>query len=96
MMAYPGRKAAVGGREAGRMMLNKDELLILSVAAIDGDGEYCVQRDWNKPWGTDYTYMKNLEVLGLMKIKSAGRIPLTNQWFRRSVITDAGREALAA
>ena len=54
-------------------MLNKDELLILSVAAIDGDGEYCVQRDWNKPWGTDYTDMKNLEVRGLMKIKSAGR-----------------------
>jgi hypothetical protein len=77
-------------------MLNKDELLILGIAAIDGDGEYCVQRDWNKPWGTDYTDMKNLEGRGLMKIKSAGRIPLTNQWFRRSVITDAGRDALAA
>jgi hypothetical protein len=76
-------------------MLNKDELLILSVAAIDADGEYCVRRDWNKPWGPDHTDIKNLEVRGLMKIKSAGRIPVTNQWFRRSVITDAGREALA-
>jgi hypothetical protein len=76
-------------------MLNKEELLILSVAAIDGDGEYCVQRDWNKPWGPDHTDIKNLEARGLMKIKSAGRIPVTNQWIRRSVITDAGREALA-
>jgi hypothetical protein len=77
-------------------MLNKDELLILGVAAIDGDGECCVQRDWNKPWGADYADMKNLEDRGLMKIKSAGRVSLTNCWFRRSVITDAGRMALAA
>jgi hypothetical protein len=77
-------------------MLNNDELLILAVAAIDGDGEYAVQRDWNKRWGADYADMKNLEERGLMKIKSAGRVPLTNQWFRRSAITDAGRATLAA
>ena len=77
-------------------MLNKDELLVLAVAEIDGDGECCVQRDWNKPWGADYADMKNLEDRGLMKIKSAGRVPLTNQWFRRSVITGDGRPALAA
>jgi hypothetical protein len=77
-------------------MLNKDELLILGVAAIDGDGEYCVRRDWNKRWGVDYADMKNLEDRGLMRITSAGRVPLTNQWFRRSVITDVGRTALAA
>ena len=77
-------------------MLNKDELLILAAAAIDGDGEYGLQRDWNKPWGADYTDMKNLEDHGFMKIKSAGRVPLSKQYFRRSVITDAGRAALAA
>jgi hypothetical protein len=78
------------------LVLNKDELLVLAVAEIDGDGECCVQRDWNKPWGTDYAEMKKLEDRGLMKIKSAGRVPLTNQWFRRSVITGNGRAALAA
>jgi hypothetical protein len=77
-------------------MPNEDELRILAVAAIDGDGEYCLQRDWNKRWGAEYTNMKNLEDGGFMKIKSAGRVPLTNQWFRRSVITDAGRVAIAA
>jgi len=76
-------------------MLNKDELLILAAAAIDGDGEYGLQRDWNKPWGADYTDMKNLEDCGFMKIKSAGRVPHSKQYFRRSVITDAGRAALA-
>ena len=79
-----------------RLMLNKDDLLILGVAAIDGDGECCVQRDRNKSWGADHANMKNLEDRGLMKIKSAGRVPLTNQWFRRSVITGDGRAALAA
>ena len=77
-------------------MLNKDELLILSEAAIDGDGEYFLQRDWNRPWGAAYRDMKALEDQGFMKIKSAGRVPLGKQYFRRSVITDAGRAALAA
>jgi hypothetical protein len=77
-------------------MPNEDELRILAMAAMDGDGEYCLQRDWNKRWGADYTDMKNLEDRGYMKIKSAGRVPVTNQWFRRSVITDAGRMALTA
>jgi hypothetical protein len=77
-------------------MPNEDELRILAVAAIDGDGEYCLQRDWNKRWGAEYTNMKNLEDGGFMKIKSAGRVPLTKQWFRLSVITDAGRAAFAA
>ena len=77
-------------------MLNKDELLILTAAAIDDDGEYGLQRDWNKSWGADYTDMKNLEECGFMKIKSAGRVPDGKQYFRRSVITDAGRAALAA
>ena len=76
-------------------MLNKDELLILAEAAIDGDGEYSVQRDWNKPWGADYRDMKTLEDQGFMKIKSAGRAPLGKQYVRRSGITDAGRAALA-
>jgi hypothetical protein len=40
--------------------------------------------------------MKHLENLGFMKIKSAGRIPLNQQYARRSVIPDAGRAALAA
>ena len=40
--------------------------------------------------------MKHLEDLGFVKIKSAGRIPPSQQYFRRSVITDAGRAALAA
>ena len=77
-------------------MPNEDELRILAVAAIDGDGQYCLLRDWNKRWGAEYTDMKNLEDCGFMKIKSAGRVALTKQWFRRSVITDAGRVAFAA
>jgi hypothetical protein len=78
------------------VILNNDERVILAAAATDGEGEYCLQRDWNKPWGADRTDMKNLEDSGLMKIKSAGRVPLGKQYFRRSVITDAGRAALAA
>jgi len=77
-------------------MSNEDEPRILAVAAIDGDGEYCLQRDWNKRWGAEYTNMKSLEDGGFMKIRSAGRVPVTNQWFRRSVITDAGRVAFAS
>ena len=77
-------------------MLEKDELLILAVAAIDGDGEYRVSRDWNKPWGADYRAMKNLEDRGFMKLKSAGRVPLSQQYARQSVITETGRSALAA
>ena len=45
-------------------MPNEDELRILAVAAIDGDGEYCLQRDWNKRWGAEYTNMKNLLPVG--------------------------------
>ena len=77
-------------------MPNEDELRIFAVAAIDRDGEYCLQREWNKRWGTEYANMRSLETGGFMQIKSAGRVPLTNQWFRRSVITDAGRMAFAA
>ena len=77
-------------------MLTKEELLILAVAATDGQGEYCVSRDYNKPWGEQYSAMKHLEDLGFMKIKSAGRVPPSQQYSRQSVITDAGRAALAA
>ena len=77
-------------------MLTQEELLIITVAAIDDHGEYCVSRDYNKPWGEQCAAMKHLEDLGFMKIKSAGRIPPSQQYVRRSVITDAGREALAA
>jgi hypothetical protein len=75
-------------------MLNKDELLILTVAAADSGGEYSVLRDWNKQWGAEYAAMKNLEAHGFMKIKSAGRVPHVNQWSRQSTITDTGRAAL--
>ena len=77
-------------------MLTKEELLILAVAATDGHAECCVSRDYNKPWGEECAAMKNLETLGFMKIKSAGRVPPSQQYLRRSVITDAGRAALAA
>jgi hypothetical protein len=40
--------------------------------------------------------MKTLEDGGFMKIMSAGRAPVGKQYFRRSVITGAGRAALAA
>jgi hypothetical protein len=40
--------------------------------------------------------MKHLEELGFMKIKSAGRVAPSQQYIRRSVITDAGRAALAS
>jgi hypothetical protein len=77
-------------------MLSKEELLILSVAATDGHAECCVSRDYNKPWGKECAAMKHLENLGFMKIKSAGRVSPSQQYVRRSVITDAGRAALAA
>ena len=48
-------------------MLTKEELLILGVAAIDDHGEYCVSRDYNKPWGEEYAAMKHLENFGFMK-----------------------------
>ena len=48
-------------------MLTKEELLILAVAATDGQGEYCVSRDYNKPWGEQCAAMKHLEDLGFMK-----------------------------
>jgi hypothetical protein len=77
-------------------MLTKEEVQILGVAATDDLGEYFVSREYNKPWGEQYAAMKHLEELGLMKIKSAGRVPPSQQYIRRSVITDAGRVALAA
>jgi hypothetical protein len=77
-------------------MLTKEELLILAVAATDGHAECCVIREYNKPWGEEYAAMRHLETLGFMKIKSAGRVPPSQQYVRRSVITDAGRAALAA
>ena len=77
-------------------MLTKEEFRILTAAATDDLGEYFVSREYNKPWGERYAAMKHLEELGLMKIKSAGRVPPSQQYFRRSVITDAGRAALAA
>jgi hypothetical protein len=77
-------------------MLTKDELLILAAAATDSHAEYCVSRDYNKPWGEEYAAMRHLEILGFMQIKSAGRVPPSQQYVRRSVITDAGRAALAA
>jgi hypothetical protein len=78
------------------LSLNTDGLLILAAASIDGCGEYRVERGWNKPWGADCADMKDLESLGFMKIMFAGRDPVTKQWFRRSVITEAGRVVLAA
>jgi hypothetical protein len=77
-------------------MLTKEELLILAAAATDGLGEYFVSREYNEPWGEQYAAMRHLETLGFMKIKSAGRVPPSQQYVRRSVITDAGRVALAA
>jgi hypothetical protein len=77
-------------------MLTEEKVQILAVAATDDLGEYFVIREYNKPWGEQYAAMKNLEDLGFMKIKSAGRVPPSQQYLRRSVITDAGRAALAA
>ena len=77
-------------------MLTKEEVQILAVAATDDLGEYFVSREYNKPWGEQYAAMKHLEEFGFMKIKSAGRVPPSQQYIRRSVITDAGRAALAA
>jgi hypothetical protein len=77
-------------------MLTAQETLILSVAAAEANGEYSARRDYNAPWGADCLVMRNLEVRKMMKIHSAGRVPLTNRWFRTSTITDAGRKALEA
>jgi len=72
-------------------MLTKEELQILAVAAADDHGEYCLSREYNEPWGEQCAAMKHLETFGFMKIKSAGRVPPSQQYLRRSVITDAGR-----
>ena len=77
-------------------MLTTEETRILSMAASDGNGEYCASRDYNGPWDTDCLVMRNLEIRKLMKIRSVGRVPLTNRWFRTSTITVAGRNALGA
>ena len=37
-------------REGGGIMLTKEELLILGVAATDGLGEYFVSREYNERW----------------------------------------------
>jgi hypothetical protein len=79
----------------GDLMLTKEELQILAVAAGDDHGEYCLSREYNEPWGEQCATMKHLETLGFMRIKSAGRVPPSQQYLRRSVITDAGRAALA-
>ena len=79
----------------GDLMLTKEELQILAVAAGDDHGEYCLSREYNEPWDEQYLAMKHLEILGFMQIKSAGRVPPSQQYLRRSVITDAGRAALA-
>ena len=60
-------------------MLTKEELLILTVAATDGLGEYYVSREYNERWGEQHAAMKHLEELGFMKIKSAGRVPPSQQ-----------------
>jgi hypothetical protein len=46
--------------------------------------------------GPECADIRKLEGFGLMKVTSAGRDPVTKHWFRRSLITDAGRVALAA
>ena len=59
----------------GDLMLTKEELQILAVAAGDDHGEYCLSREYNEPWGEQCAAMKHLEDLGFMKIKSGGRVP---------------------
>jgi hypothetical protein len=46
-------------------MPNEDELRILAVAAIDGDSEYCLLREWNKQWGAEHLDMKDLRTAAL-------------------------------
>jgi hypothetical protein len=75
-------------------MLTAQEVLILSAAEADANGEYSARRDYNAPWDADCLVMRNLEVRKMLKVHSVGRVPLTNRWFRTSTITAAGREAL--
>jgi hypothetical protein len=62
---------------------------------MDQAGEYCLFRDYNKPWDRGRQLLKDLEEAGFMKIKAAGRVADSKRWSRCSVITDAGRTALA-
>jgi len=62
-------------------MLTEEELLILAAAATGGQGEYCISRDYNKPWGEECAAMKHLENLGFMTIISAGRVSPSQQYF---------------
>ena len=71
------------------------ETQILSLAAVDGNGQYSARRDYNGSWDADCLVLRNLELRKMMKIHSAGRVPLTNRWFRTSTITVVGRKALA-
>ena len=72
-------------------MLNKDQLVMLRAAAINGD--YSVRRAYNTAWGDDCKLLKELESLGLMEFVSFDRNPLTKEFSRKSRITDAGNTA---
>jgi hypothetical protein len=79
----------------GTVPLSQEQRIILTAATMDKAGEYCLFRDYNKPWDNGRQLLKDLEEAGFMKIKAAGRVADSNRWSRCSVITDAGRAALA-
>jgi hypothetical protein len=69
------------------------EAAILAAAAIEATGEFRITRPYGKPWGTERSIVKQLEVRGLMTFKSDGRVPLTRDYLRISQITEIGRTA---
>src|SRR5438477_10170918 len=80
----------------GDLMLTIEQLQILAVAAGDDHGEYCLSREYNEPWDKQCAAMKHLETLVFMKIKSAGRVPPSRQYLRRSVCWPCGTRGTPA
>ena len=74
-------------------VLSLDEAAILAAAAVEVTGEFRITRPYGKPWGTERSIVKQLEVRGLMTFKSDGRVPLTRDYLRISQIAEIGRTA---
>jgi hypothetical protein len=72
-------------------MLTNDHMVLLGAAAKSG--EYVESREYNSKWGDDHQVLRDLESMGLMKLVTLERNPLTKAFVHTARITDAGRAA---
>lgn len=66
----------------------------LLVSAICSGGETFIRREYGKPWSDEIVTMRELEARGLMKFASCHREPGSQDFIRRSAITEAGMAAV--